>query len=801
MKKVKHPFDEAVVAKTHAPLYLMHKYWARKPHNVVARYIEYYTDPGDVVLDPFMGSGVTIVEALRLDRKAIGNDLNPIASFIARMTLLKVDLPKFHEAFKRVEIDVRERIYSYYKVACTNPQCDGEALATHIVWREDRFKAEKMFVLKVMCLKCRQKQERKPTDDDLERYGKLLLEPIPYFYPEDVRLHPTAKRSVNFIHELFTHRALICLSTLWNRISCEPDTDLRDLLKFCFTSALSQASKLVFIIRKRGGRQTHRHEVGSWTVPNYWVPEEHFEINVWNCFAERYYKIYRGKASLRLQSSAKILTDDATRLKPVASDSIDYIFTDPPYGDAVPYFGLSLMWASWLGIEKQLQFDREIVIPEKGDYEHDLERYKKALKQAFHEMFRVLKSNGTITVTFHNREIRVWNALVSAAFDAGFVYENDNYVLPPRVSAKSLLAKSGSMTGDIYINFRKPARAQRQQEMTFEEVSRIIADEAKAIIQSRNGQATTDQLARGIFSHLIKENLFSRLPNTDIRKVLSTLPLIEKLPNVWALPHTEPQSMLAYVPLYKRIEFIIDSVLEGIGKHGFELDDFLVPIFTQLKNGLTPDSKEILEVLRRRAEVKGDRWYPLQRRQLELLPEYETAATAALPGEDLREHEQFIYQLAQLGVSLGFDVWVGKNEQNKSEVLQTLSVQRLEIPGLSERFVANNRIDQIDLIWLNPDDARYAAFEIENSTGVVPGVQRLANLSTKLKHLKIPTYLVIPDKFRGMAQKIFDSPSGRLLGNEQRKVIVYSKLLHYVDLLQKKLIRPAELLESISEQA
>jgi len=88
MKPVKSPFNEAVVAKTHPPLYLMHKFWARKPHNVVSRYIEYYTNPGDVVLDPFMGSGVTVVEASRLGRKAIGNDLNPVACFIARMTLV-----------------------------------------------------------------------------------------------------------------------------------------------------------------------------------------------------------------------------------------------------------------------------------------------------------------------------------------------------------------------------------------------------------------------------------------------------------------------------------------------------------------------------------------------------------------------------------------------------------------------------------------------------------------------------------------------------------------------------------------
>ena len=68
--------------------------------------------------------------------------------------------------------------------------------------------------------------------------------------------------------------------------------------------------------------------------------------------------------------------------------------------------------------------------------------------------------------------------LVAAAFEAGLVYENDNYVLPAVKSSKSQLASSGSMTGDIYINFRKPAKAPRHREFNFDEVNDIISDEA-----------------------------------------------------------------------------------------------------------------------------------------------------------------------------------------------------------------------------------------------------------------------------------------------------------------------------------
>ena len=57
-----------IPAKAHPAHYMMHKYWGRKPHNVVSEYIKNYTKEGDTVLDPFMGSGVTVIESAKLNR-------------------------------------------------------------------------------------------------------------------------------------------------------------------------------------------------------------------------------------------------------------------------------------------------------------------------------------------------------------------------------------------------------------------------------------------------------------------------------------------------------------------------------------------------------------------------------------------------------------------------------------------------------------------------------------------------------------------------------------------------------------
>src|SRR5207248_4686507 len=102
------PILEAIPAarQEEARHYGVHPYFTRRPANVVRAYIERYSRAGDVVLDPFGGTGVTAIEAFLLGRKAIQNDLNPFANFIAANiadTTLS-SLATLHQAFHRVEI-------------------------------------------------------------------------------------------------------------------------------------------------------------------------------------------------------------------------------------------------------------------------------------------------------------------------------------------------------------------------------------------------------------------------------------------------------------------------------------------------------------------------------------------------------------------------------------------------------------------------------------------------------------------------------------------------------------------------
>jgi len=104
------PIDHAVVAKPHTPVYKMHRYFARRPWSVFRALIEHYSNPGSIVLDPFCGGGVTVVEGLRLGRKVIGVDINPLATFITRCEVLTCKLDELEKEFKRIEAEVKDKI-------------------------------------------------------------------------------------------------------------------------------------------------------------------------------------------------------------------------------------------------------------------------------------------------------------------------------------------------------------------------------------------------------------------------------------------------------------------------------------------------------------------------------------------------------------------------------------------------------------------------------------------------------------------------------------------------------------------
>ena len=126
------PISYSINALPHSPVYRMHRYFARRPYNVFYELIKYYTNEGGIILDPFCGGGVTVIESLRLRRKVIGIDINPMATFITRCEAMDLNIEDLTSLYHQIENNVSEEISKLYYTAC--PRCKKYAVSIWARW-------------------------------------------------------------------------------------------------------------------------------------------------------------------------------------------------------------------------------------------------------------------------------------------------------------------------------------------------------------------------------------------------------------------------------------------------------------------------------------------------------------------------------------------------------------------------------------------------------------------------------------------------------------------------------------------
>jgi len=451
-----------VKPKTYQQVYGMHKYWAKKPYNLINNLINKYSKKNEIVLDPFCGSGISLIESLLSDRKTIGIDINPASIAIANEILIKNGISKIKAEFEKIQNNCKDKISSLYEIK-RNKQI---RIGTHFVWSNGKLIEIWSFEKKWFRLK--------PKQSD-ERFAKsFTYSKIRYFYPKDKLFdHPRINsHSKMRVCDLFTTRNTYALSILLNRINKIKDRKVKDFFRFCFSSALGQSSKMVFVINnqllKNGKKKPlKRRQVGSWVI-GYWIPKEHFEINVWNCFLRRYKKIIKAKieqqsgifnpkfvknfAELKKGNILLIKNSAFNALKKIPSNSIDYIITDPPHGDRIPYLELSLMWNSWL--QNKVNYENEIVISQAKGRGKDRQDYHKLLGKTLKEAVRVLKPNKRLTLMFNNYDQRTWKELQNNIKEIGLKFDNASKI---KYSHNSVVQenKDGGLKHDFLLTFKK----------------------------------------------------------------------------------------------------------------------------------------------------------------------------------------------------------------------------------------------------------------------------------------------------------------------------------------------------------
>ncbi len=520
------------VAKSYTGIYGVHKYWSKKPHNIIRDFILRYTNKGEIVIDPFCGSGISITESIFTGRKAIGMDVNPSAIFITKQMINKISTEALRDEFKKLEFDIKNKINSFYIVK----RGDREFIGTHFLWENGELKE-----IWYDNERKNRKTVEEPTEEDLKLASSFSYDKIPYFYPKTHFFHNSrinANRE-KCIYDLFTSRNLMALSLLMDRIEKIENNDIRELLKFCFTSSVGQASKMVFVVKRRGkfngkSMKSERKEVGSWVI-GYWMPKEHFEINVWNCFENKYGKILKAKKEQEklnysikedknfeelLYSKNLILVNEPAQkaLKDIPDNSIDYVITDPPHGNRQPYLELSMMWNSWL--KKEVNYENEIIISESKDRNKDIHNYYQLLDEVFVEIERILKPDHYFSLMFNSLDDETWMNLIIHINKLNFEIEK---VETLEYSANSVVqdTRKAGLKTDFILTFRK------NPNKIIKDVELISIINNKHYITNLINDHTDDkrgletyQILNLLVSNLLQQNKFFRM--SEVLKIIKT---------------------------------------------------------------------------------------------------------------------------------------------------------------------------------------------------------------------------------------------------------------------------------------
>ncbi len=131
-RKVTRAYSGPISAGKNTYVYDAHTYHTKVPPQGIEGFVEYYTKPGDVVLDPFCGSGMTGIAAIERGRKALLSDLSPAAAFIAYNLNTPIDPARYRDAVESLLSDARTLEESLYGTLCR--QCGQVVPLLYTVW-------------------------------------------------------------------------------------------------------------------------------------------------------------------------------------------------------------------------------------------------------------------------------------------------------------------------------------------------------------------------------------------------------------------------------------------------------------------------------------------------------------------------------------------------------------------------------------------------------------------------------------------------------------------------------------------
>lgn len=544
-KQVKAPFTKDIIAGKNTHVYDAHTYHTKVPPQGIKPLIEYYTNPGDVVLDPFCGSGMTGVAATELGRKVLLSDLSPAAAFIAYNMNTPIDAGCYLNAIHEIlacAANLNKKLYTTYCRECGSPTqvlytvwsyglickcCQQEFIFWEVARDEKPLVKESKIKKEFNCPHCnsllkkrnlkrtkrypvaigykccgnRLKERCVPLNDfDYNLIYSLEESPLPQdlWYPtnslpQGINTRQPILAGIKRIDQCYTHRALYAMSFLWQEALNWTDVKIKEKLLFTLTSLYQRIT--VF--------SEFRFWGGSGNTANFNVPTIMNEQNVFQVFKRKAKTIsWYFCESASINRTVRVSTQSACKLSQLPDKSIDYVFTDPPFGSNINYSEMNFLWESWL--RKWTENTEEAIVnPIQGK---GYQEYKTLLRKAFLEIKRVLKDDSWLTIAFHNSSEKAWKVIQEALAEAGFQIKGSQ-LFDKKHGTFKMFVSQNAVGYDLILHCQKSQLIQ----FSLKETPEARQDVGKFIRESLNNQDT-----------FIKKFLHvSRQPEFDYRRLYS----------------------------------------------------------------------------------------------------------------------------------------------------------------------------------------------------------------------------------------------------------------------------------------
>lgn len=535
--------------------YGVHGYFTKQAYQIVQAYIKNFTNKNDLVLDPFGGTGVTAVEALMIGRRAIHVDLNPLSIFFVKNLISPISLVELESSFDKVELEY--------------------------------------------------KKLRPKNEAEIENALSI------YPYPKNIKM--AYGSDFEFLEQAFTKEQLADLAVLKHIIKQEKNKEIRDVLLLMFSSSLN---KINLTYHASAGRSEGRGNSSIFAMYRYRKAPEPGKVSLWITFENKLKKIINAKREMlplinkQTIHNAQIIKGTATNLQGIENETVDYIYTDPPYGKKIQYLDLSIMWNAWLDFEVSEE-DYELEAIEGGEHHKTKDDYSNLIAESIKEMYRVLKFNRWMSFVFQHQDPAYWHLIVDTAEKAGFEYAGAVKQNNGQTSFKKRQNPFTVLSGQLIINFRKVRNPKSIMKADLgADITDLIIQSIEGVIAKNSGATVED-----INNELIIRGLELGFLDVLSKKYADITPFL--LANFEYHEDTETYHLKkntkfkAQIPVEVRIKYYVVSMMRRLAREGKypHVSDIILEIMPLLRNGITPEHQTILGVLEDIAiRVGEDQW-------------------------------------------------------------------------------------------------------------------------------------------------------------------------------------------------